>query len=257
MLSDLNLDLNKYQQSRDGHISSRIIYVNSSEGITFEVDEFSRKVVWSGYQPTQSQQKFLCPDASNRLPVGRSQADVLSKVDVYGDVSPNMERERLDSVAAYLNIRPEAKAYLIAYAGRISQKGEAGARAACARSYLIKKHHIQADPDSSDRWWIPRDVSSGGLCRRGRYTARESYCPAKRRSEITAAETCSDVSTERQELKPRMESKALFSLTYNGPLFVLGFFWLFFRTQEYRRFQILPVLIDITVLAIAIARFFG
>ena len=26
-----------------------------------------------------------------------------------------------------------------------SHKGEAGARAACARDYLIKKHHIQAD----------------------------------------------------------------------------------------------------------------
>lgn len=145
MLSELNFDLNKYQQSRDGHISSRIHYANSSEGITFEVDEFSRRVRSFTYQPTQSQQKFLCPDASNRLPVGRTQADVFSKVDVYGDVAPNMERERLDSVATYLNIRPEAKAYLIAYAGSISQKGEAGARAACARNYLIKKHHIQAD----------------------------------------------------------------------------------------------------------------
>ena len=52
-------------------------------------------------------------------------------------------------------------------------------------------------------------------------------------------------------------SKALFSLLYNGPLFILAIFWLFFRKQEYRSLQILRVLIDIAVLSIAIARFFG
>jgi hypothetical protein len=52
-------------------------------------------------------------------------------------------------------------------------------------------------------------------------------------------------------------SKELFSLLYNGPLFILGFFWLFFRAQEYRRLQILRVLIDLAVISIAIARFFG
>ena len=52
-------------------------------------------------------------------------------------------------------------------------------------------------------------------------------------------------------------SKSLFSLLYNGPLFILGIFWLFFRKREYRRLQILRVLIDIAVLSTAIARFFG
>src|SRR5687768_14040376 len=52
-------------------------------------------------------------------------------------------------------------------------------------------------------------------------------------------------------------SKALLSLMYNGPLFILGAFWLFFRTEEYSRFQILRVLIDVAVFSIAIARFFG
>ena len=52
-------------------------------------------------------------------------------------------------------------------------------------------------------------------------------------------------------------SKALFSLMYNGPLFILGTFWLFFRTQVYRRFQMLRLLIDITVFSVAIARFLG
>src|ERR1051325_3129031 len=49
----------------------------------------------------------------------------------------------------------------------------------------------------------------------------------------------------------------MFSLIYNGPLFILGIFWLCFRTQEYRRLRILGVLLDLAVVSIAIARFFG
>jgi hypothetical protein len=53
------------------------------------------------------------------------------------------------------------------------------------------------------------------------------------------------------------KSNQLFSLIYNGPLFILAIFWIFFRIQEYRRLRILPVLLDIAVASIAIARFLG
>ena len=53
------------------------------------------------------------------------------------------------------------------------------------------------------------------------------------------------------------KSNELFSLIYNGPLFILAVFWMLFRIQEYRRSRILPVLLDIAVASIAIARFFG
>lgn len=144
-LSELNLDQNKYVKSRGTHISSRIFYVNYSEGITVEADEFSGKVGSFTYHPTRSEQKLQCPDASSRLPAGRDQADSFFKFDAYGDLSPQPERERLDSVAAELLRRPETEAYVIAYAGRVAQKGEAAAHAACAGSYLTKKHRIQAD----------------------------------------------------------------------------------------------------------------
>lgn len=145
MFTDLNLDKNKYLQSRDSHINTRKLYANHSEGITLVVDEITGKVRSFTYHPTDSQQKLQCPDASSRLPAGHSQTDPSARFDVYGDLSPDLERERLDAVAAALLGRREAYAYLIAYAGKIAVKGEAGARAACARNYLIKKHHIQAD----------------------------------------------------------------------------------------------------------------
>jgi hypothetical protein len=52
-------------------------------------------------------------------------------------------------------------------------------------------------------------------------------------------------------------SKPLFSLIYNGPLFILAIFWIFFLKQEYRRLQIIRALLDLAVLSVAIARFFG
>ena len=52
-------------------------------------------------------------------------------------------------------------------------------------------------------------------------------------------------------------SQALFSLMYSGPLFILGAFWLFFRKEEYRRFQFLRMLLDLAVFSAALARFFG
>ena len=54
-----------------------------------------------------------------------------------------------------------------------------------------------------------------------------------------------------------MSATTLFWLMYNGPLFLLGIFWLFFHKEEYRRLQVLRVLIDIAVFSAAIARFFG
>lgn len=49
----------------------------------------------------------------------------------------------------------------------------------------------------------------------------------------------------------------VFSLIYNGPLLILCLFWLFFRKKECERFHLLRALIDIAVVSIAIARFYG
>jgi hypothetical protein len=49
----------------------------------------------------------------------------------------------------------------------------------------------------------------------------------------------------------------LFSLLYNGPLVILGAFWLRSRVREFDRLQILPVLLDVAIVSIAVARFYG
>lgn len=146
-LDELELDKKKYQKHEDdGHVQDRVHYVNPDEGIDILVNDFPMPVVIGfSYIPTASDEQLRCPDARNRLPVGRKQADSLSKFDEYGDPKPSHERYRLDLVAAQAVGLSDTEIYIIAYAGQTAHSGEAAARATCARDYLIKEHRIRAE----------------------------------------------------------------------------------------------------------------
>jgi len=64
------------------------------------------------------------------------------KIDEYGDIDPTEERARLDDFAKQLKAQPNDQAYIIAYAGKRSWRGEAEYRASCARNYLVTKQRI-------------------------------------------------------------------------------------------------------------------
>lgn len=61
------------------------------------------------------------------------------KLDEYGALSWNEEKVRLEKFVAFLEPRPSAMGYIIAYAGRRARAGEALARANRARVYLEKE----------------------------------------------------------------------------------------------------------------------
>lgn len=144
-LADLKLDEKKYQKLPDGHIQDRVHYVNYDEGISILVNEFPIATVKGfNYMPTTADEKLRCPDARNRLPAGRNQADSFNKFDAYGDLKPAHERYRLDLAASYAVQLPDSEIYIIAYAGSVAHRGEAEARASCARDYLIREHRISA-----------------------------------------------------------------------------------------------------------------
>lgn len=144
-LTALNLDESKYEKWRGGHISDRVHYTNHKEGVDLEVDEFWGNVISINYVPTAADRHLQCPDASRRLPPGRTLADSFFKFDVYGDIPFSYERERLDSFAAEMQRQPDAEGYIIAYAGMMAHPGEAKARAECAKKYLMKKRHIKPE----------------------------------------------------------------------------------------------------------------
>ncbi len=145
-LADLKIDESKYQKYTDGHIQNRVHYVNYEEGFGILVDDTTFKIVKGFYyMPTTSDEKLRCPDAKNRLPVGRKQADSFGKFDEYGDLKPTHERYRLDSAASHAVSVTDSEIYIIAYAGREAHPGEAETRASCAREYLIREHKISAE----------------------------------------------------------------------------------------------------------------
>ena len=135
-------DNKKYQRIPDPHVQARVHHVDHDQGVDIIVDETDDSIKGINYIPTSADEKLRCPDAMNRLPAGRTQADVFRKFDAYGDLKPTHERYRLDSAAQYAVQVPDSVIYIIAYAGREAWSGEAEARAVCARDYLMKEHRI-------------------------------------------------------------------------------------------------------------------
>lgn len=66
------------------------------------------------------------------------------KFDEYGNINRDDEKARLDNFAIQLQQEPDAKGYIIVYAGRRGRPGDAQKRAARARDYLVSMRGIDA-----------------------------------------------------------------------------------------------------------------
>ena len=66
------------------------------------------------------------------------------KFDEYGNINRDDEKARLDNFAIQLQQEPDAKGYIIVYAGRRSRAGDAQKRADRARDYLVNLRGIDA-----------------------------------------------------------------------------------------------------------------
>ena len=64
---------------------------------------------------------------------------------LYGNLSLEDERARLDNLAVALQQDKEQIAYLLLYAGRLACAGEIQARAARMKNYLVKRHGIRPE----------------------------------------------------------------------------------------------------------------
>ena len=74
----------------------------------------------------------------------------ISKFDEFGDINCEDEMARLDNLAVHLQNEPGAKGVIIFYGGqrfrgRLPKRGEAAARAARIKPYLVQRRGIPAD----------------------------------------------------------------------------------------------------------------
>src|SRR5712691_8379870 len=78
------------------------------------------------------------------------QAGIFDKFDAFGDIKCEDEYARLDNFAIQLQNEPTAKGLIIFYGGRsfrgkLPRRGDAAARAARLRPYLVKRRGIPSD----------------------------------------------------------------------------------------------------------------
>lgn len=66
------------------------------------------------------------------------------KFDEYGDIGLKDEQARLSAFAAELKNGPTDEGYIIAYGGRRGRAGDARSRGARAKSYLVRRHGMDA-----------------------------------------------------------------------------------------------------------------
>ena len=79
-----------------------------------------------------------------------------TKIEEYGDVSFDVERNYLDVMAQRLRDVPGSRPWIISYAGRFAYENEAMERAERAKRYLVEKHggRVQARGDRAQS--VPR-----------------------------------------------------------------------------------------------------
>ena len=137
MLSDLKIDLNRFNKFINPHVGDSIVYSNKEDGIAIDTIP-NGEVVSIQYFPREKDSHLRCP----AVPQGGD----ARKFDEYSNIPFSDEKARLDNFAIYLQKdEPTFKGYIIVYAGPRSRSGQARARAKRARDHLVKVRGIKAE----------------------------------------------------------------------------------------------------------------
>jgi len=84
-----------------------------------------------------------CPKTASSSSMLYVKESSSTKIEEYGDVSFDVERNSLDILAQRLRGEPGSRSWIIAYAGRVAYENEALERAEQAKRYLVEKHGIE------------------------------------------------------------------------------------------------------------------
>jgi len=139
-LKDLNLDAQKFEETRSSHLPGIYSYLNSKTGVVYEVQ--GGKVTHIYYNESEDtcneiKQKFSKPESRNNQ---NKEKHIYS----IPNLSFEVEKRRLDKVAKELNSDLTKLVYLVAYNETKKKKLTATNRLEKSRNYLIKKHSVSS-----------------------------------------------------------------------------------------------------------------
>jgi hypothetical protein len=135
-LDELKLDQSKYEKVIEGDYLDFVTYRNDEAGIAYEVDAPKGLVNSVRYLPTVKDNYLRCPALPQNPDDGIEDS---RKFDNYSNIPLDEENRRLNDFATQLQVgEPDAKGYIIVYAGRQARAGEAQARADRVKDYLVR-----------------------------------------------------------------------------------------------------------------------
>jgi hypothetical protein len=149
LIDGLKLDKTKYERQRDPHLEGIVYYISREEGVFIQA-----RVLEGGvedvdsitYQPATTDDHLRCPGTPRESKEDRKGCDPhMRKFDEYSNIPFEDEKARLENLAIHLQQNPERRGYIIVYAGRRAHAGEAKARAARAKNYLVNELSIKAE----------------------------------------------------------------------------------------------------------------
>lgn len=138
-LSSLSLNVDRLVRTIDDDNATTTYYTDVRQGIRYAVQQ--EEVVSIEYIPSSEDESLRC-EGFPAYGGGVTQ---------YRPYSTFSRRGRLDTIgrlsdfAFQLETRPSTKGFVIAYAGKVSKRGEAKAMAEEARQYLVRKLDIPPD----------------------------------------------------------------------------------------------------------------
>ena len=133
--AELKLDKSKYKRVMEGDYLDFAAYRNEEEGISYSVNEPKGLISSVTYSPVAKDDYLRCPAPPPNPDDGIEDS---RKFDDYSNIPLEEENRRLDDFATQLQVdEPDAKGYVIVYAGRQAHAGEAQARADHVKDYLV------------------------------------------------------------------------------------------------------------------------
>lgn len=137
-IEDLGIDALKYVKSYDD--ASTTYYTSREDGLRYEVSQ-QGLVTAISYIPYTKDNALRCQG----FPMEDATTNRYKHFDEYSKVSSDVERTRLDNFAVELQSNQDFKGYVIAYAGKRAQIGEAQTHAKQVKDYLVVKRKVDAD----------------------------------------------------------------------------------------------------------------
>jgi len=134
-VSEINLDSNRFVETRSQDDNITVYYTDVENGIKYAVQD--NHVIYIRHVPSRKDNRLRC---AGFPPYGGGIAEY-SPYDSFTKKTDPGTTGRLDNFAVQLS-QTSLRGYVIAYAGKVTRKGEGRRMAEWARRYLVERRNI-------------------------------------------------------------------------------------------------------------------